>query len=93
MKIFGKSSASNVHQPATTVVDQLIFSYIEGQKQLTINYVEGLAKALKDEQMSVREKAAKALGNLRDDRAMVLLIQALHDSDDEVRRTVVESLK
>lgn len=48
--------------------------------------VAPLLSALTDENDSgVRERAAEALGVIKDDRAVKGLIQALHDKDDQVR--------
>jgi HEAT repeat protein len=47
--------------------------------------VEGLIKALKDEDLVVRRGAASALGKIRDARAVEPLIQALKDKDSSVR--------
>lgn len=54
--------------------------------------VEPLIQALKDERWDVRRKAAWALGNIGDFRAIEPLIQALRDEYSDVRRHAGRSL-
>lgn len=82
MKLFGRSSPGSLSVSGTSDVDQL-----------TASYLSGLAIALADNRASVRMRAANALANLHDDRAMALLVEALEDSDSEVQRAAVVSLK
>src|SRR5688500_14615311 len=48
--------------------------------------------ALKDDDWAVREDAAKALGLLKDSRAVVPLISLLRDSDRAVRQSAIHAL-
>lgn len=54
--------------------------------------VEVLTQALNDEVTNVRIAAARALGNIRDKRAVRPLIQALKDKDSKVRGEVAWAL-
>jgi len=54
--------------------------------------MEGLIRALKDSDEGVRERAAKALGKIRDKRAVEPLIEALKDSEWSVRREAAKAL-
>jgi HEAT repeat protein len=54
--------------------------------------VEPLTVALKDNDGSVRQRAAKALGEVNDARAVEPLITALKDRDKFVRQTAAEAL-
>jgi len=54
--------------------------------------VKGLIKALKHKDKDVREKVARALGNIGDAIAVEPLIQALKDGDWSVRYQAVEAL-
>jgi hypothetical protein len=81
MKLFGRSGAGSLRVPETSDVDQL-----------TASYLDGLAIALRDTRAPVRIRAAEALANLRDERAMALLVAALEDTDSEVQRAIVISL-
>jgi HEAT repeat protein len=55
-------------------------------------YKRPLIQALKDEHWDVRRKAAWALGNTGDARAIGPLIQALRDEYPDVRRQAARSL-
>jgi HEAT repeat protein len=55
--------------------------------------VEGLIRALEQENADVREDAAKALGRIGDPRAVEPLIAALKDGDDEVRTGAAVALR
>jgi len=55
--------------------------------------VEPLISALKDKDESVRWNAAKALGKLKDERAVEPLISALIDSNEVVRRAATKALE
>lgn len=70
--------------------DSLVVSSIALQPQKitpleTSDEVEKQIAALKDEDSSIRIKAAQTLGKLNDSRAIDPLIQALRDSDDQVK--------
>ncbi len=54
--------------------------------------VEGLIKALRHKDVSVRKKAAKALGDLNAKDAVDALIEALKDEDVDVRIEVARAL-
>jgi len=55
--------------------------------------VEGLVKALKHKDYLVAAEAAKALGVIRDARAVEPLMQAREDKDSGVRKAAKESLE
>jgi HEAT repeat protein len=55
--------------------------------------VEGLIKALKDENGFVPVNAAKALGEIGDTRAVEPLTEALKDKKKDVREAAKEALK
>ena len=54
--------------------------------------VEGLIGALEDSDAGVRWKAAYALGEIGDERAIEPLIEALKDSDEYVRKGAAHAL-
>ena len=54
--------------------------------------INGLTKALKDQDEHVRWKAAGALGNIGDARAVEPLIETLKDSVHDVRHVAAEAL-
>ena len=56
------------------------------------NREEVLISALKDEDSDVREAAAKALGKIKDPRAVEPLISALKDEDSDVREAAAKAL-
>jgi len=79
---------------------RLIIANLIARKIKDERAVEALIKALEDEQTEVRERAAKALGELGDKRAVEPLIQALkgqiekpHETNDRSRRDEAEVLK
>jgi HEAT repeat protein len=51
-----------------------------------------LQKALKDEQEAIRSNAARGLGLMHDPRNIPILIEALSDTQPNVRKAVVEAL-
>ncbi len=55
--------------------------------------VEGLIRALKHKDWSVRSTAAQTLGKIKDARAVKPLIQVLKDKDRDIQRTAIESLE
>ncbi|HUV79436.1 MAG TPA: HEAT repeat domain-containing protein [Candidatus Bathyarchaeia archaeon] len=56
--------------------------------------VRGLIKALKDEDLHVRSRAARALGEIKDARAVEPLIQALKEEEDEdVKESITDALE
>ena len=55
--------------------------------------VEPLIQALKDNNSTVRRRAASALGEIRDARAAESLAQALEDEDKEVRKRAKKALR
>lgn len=55
--------------------------------------VEGLIKALKDKDWTVRKRATEALGEICDRRAVEPLIQALEDEDVRVRNATRKALE
>jgi len=59
--------------------------------KLTADF-KGLVQALGNRDPTIRERAAEALGNLRDDRATDPLARALGDRDEIVRGRVIEAL-
>ena len=54
--------------------------------------IDGLIKALEHKDAVVRERAARALGNIEDKLAIGPLIKALQDEEDEVRESAVKAL-
>jgi HEAT repeat protein len=55
--------------------------------------LETLSRELKDTDTSVREQAARSLGDLGDPAAVIILFDAIHDEEEDVRREVVASLQ
>ncbi len=55
--------------------------------------VEPLKQALKDENNTIRELSAIALGEIRDGRAKEALVQTLKDEDEKVRKAAEKALK
>lgn len=55
--------------------------------------VEGLIKALKDEDWTVRKRVAEVLGEICDIRAVEPLIQTLEDDDVRVRNSAMKALE
>jgi len=55
--------------------------------------VAGLIKALRHNDVSIRRKAARALGDLKAKDAVDALVEALSDEDVDVRIEVVRALK
>lgn len=55
--------------------------------------VEGLIKALKDKSWDVRRDAVRALGGIKDARALEPLIKALKDKNSDVRDAAEEALE
>lgn len=62
------------------------------EKMLAKKDIEGLIKALRHKEANVRAKAAKALGNVGDMRAVEPLITALNDNDSRVEKATTEAL-
>ena len=62
---------------------------LESLVKLGESAVEALIQALKDKRWSVRERAAVALGRIRDTRAVDPLVQVLKDEDRRVEWAVI----
>jgi HEAT repeat protein len=73
------------------ILDKLFKSNME--KMESNKDVEGLIKALKDEDKHFKQWAAGALGKTGDKRAVEPLISALKDKDGDVRMQVKEALE
>lgn len=54
--------------------------------------IKGLEKALKNKDVSIRVKAARALGEIGDDSVVDVLIRSLEDDSIDVKRSVVWAL-
>lgn len=65
---------------------------VEAAASLGSDVVERLIASLKDERWRVREQAAKALGKIRDPRAVDQLIVACRDRDGAVKSAAAEAL-
>ncbi len=64
------------------------------KKQIEKKNVDGLIKSLQyKKNCSVRRDAAKALGSIKDTRAVEPLVAALKDEDEDVREYAAEALK
>ncbi len=57
------------------------------------NDVGSLIQALKDDDYSVKEFAAVALGEIKDPRAINPLIETFKDNDSDVQASATEALK
>ncbi|MFZ4405430.1 MAG: HEAT repeat domain-containing protein, partial [Pseudobdellovibrionaceae bacterium] len=63
-----------------------------GQSNLNDEYVQSFAKQMTSSNWSVRNDAAKFLGKIGSDASLSVLIGAMDDSDEDVRKTVVQQL-
>jgi hypothetical protein len=81
------------------IIQMGIFDFLWGSHEPNIvemerlKYVDGLVVALKHRQTLIREKAAKALGRIGDERAIDPLIECLNDQSEAVRISAAEALK
>ncbi|MBU0599172.1 HEAT repeat domain-containing protein [bacterium] len=66
----------------TVTIISLIFAFISGVGYSETDRVDELIQELKDEDSDVRENAAKALGEIKDARAVEPLIAALKGGED-----------
>ena len=72
------------------IADRSFNSNVEKMK--ANKYVEGLIRALKDKERSVRRRATYALGDIGDSRAVKPLTETL-DEDWHVRRSAADALE
>jgi HEAT repeat protein len=63
------------------------------QKNLGAQYVPSFAKQLTSSTWSVRNDAAKFLGKINADSAIVTLIGGMDDQDEDVHKTIVQQLQ